>query len=220
MLLSIAYFPPISWFAAAVSGFVLSKGRAASFDVCLEACEHYQKQSYRNRCRYYSSMGADTLTVPIIKGGCEPPIREALVDYSVPWLLHSERAIVSAYRSSAFFEYYKDELFGLLERRPDTLWELDLSIILFFMEKIGLPARINFTEEYLPMDSYPAGCDLRGVIHPKHEDYILTRLGLEKPYFQVFALKHGFIPNLSIMDLLFNEGPNSISYLMGEKGVV
>ena len=204
-VLTIAWFPPVEYFA------LLAKYSS----VYVEACENYQKQSWRNRCRYYAADGPQYLNFPIVHEGThELPIREIKVDYSTPWLLRTERAIASAYESSAYFDYYKDELFGILESRPGTLFELDLEIIRFFLRKTGVAANIHLTDEYVPVgETSPYGRDFRGLLHPKRPDTVLKDLGLEKPYFQVFARKYGFIPNLSIMDLLFNEGPESILYL-------
>ena len=201
MLLSIAYFPPVSYFALMAEVSV----------VYLEACENYQKQSWRNRCRYYAADGPQYLNFPIIHEGThELPITKIKVDYSTPWVLKTKRAISSAYESSAFFDYYKDELFTILDSKPETLFDLDLQIIRFFLKKTGITVDIRFTEEYMP--PMPVG-DYREILHPKRPDTVLRDMGLEKPYYQVFARKYGFVPNLSIMDLLFNEGPESILYL-------
>lgn len=212
MLLTIAYFPPISWFAAVASELTLSPDRVIPSEPMLEACENYQKQSYRNRCRIYSAGGVEDLNVPVVhEGGTfKLPITAIRVDYSVPWVQKTKRAISAAYDSSPFFEYYKDDIFAILDSHPETLWELDLKLIRFFLQKTGIAAEIRFTETF---SIAAEGEDLRWAIHPKKEDTVLSRLQLEKPYFQVFARKHGFMPNLSIMDLLFNEGPDSISYL-------
>lgn len=222
VLLSVAWFPPVSYFALIAKDFILSPDRVKPSVVYLEACEHYQKQSWRNRCCFYAADGPQTLNFPIVheKGTHELPITEIKVDYSTPWLARTERAIASAYESSAFFEYYKDELFAILDSRPVTIFDLDVSIIKFFLGKIGITADLRLTDEYVPVrsrdvpvDTGRYGMDYREIIHPKRPDTCLRDLELEKPYFQVFARKYGFVPNLSIMDLLFNEGPDSISYL-------
>ena len=182
--------------------------------IYIEACENFQKQSYRNRCRFYAADGVQTLSFPIVhEGGThKQPIAEIKVDHSKPWVLQHERAIISAYGTSAYFEYYQDELFAILESRPERLFDLNMALIRFFVEKTGICVDIRVTEDFCR--EAPEGCcDLREAIHPKRPNSILSDLGLEKPYFQVFASKYGFQKDLSIMDLLFNEGPDSILYL-------
>ena len=190
--------------------------------VYIEACENYQKQSYRNRCRFYAADGVQPLSFPIIheEGTYKHPVKDIKVDYSTPWLLQHKRAIVSAYRTSAYFEYYQDELFAILDGCPEKLLDLNMALLRFFIEKTGLKVDLRLTEEYskegmiADVDGNNIPCvDLREVIHPKRPNTILNNLALEKPYFQVFAPKYGFQSDLSIMDLLFNEGPDSILYL-------
>ena len=190
--------------------------------IYIEACENYQKQSYRNRCRFYGAEGVQTLSFPIVhEGGTHKlPISEIKVDYSTPWLQQHQKAIMSAYRTSAYFEYYMDELFDLMNSRPERLFELNMLITRFFIEKTGLAVDLRLTEDFCrdgiltDQEGRPIICeDLRETIHPKRPDTILKDYGLEKPYFQVFSPMHGFQHNLSIMDLLFNEGPDSILYL-------
>lgn len=214
MLLTIAFFPPIEYFALIAKNFTLSPDKVIPSIVYLEACENYQKQSYRNRCRFYSSNGMEELRVPIVhrNGTFRIPIREIEVDYSTDWVIKAERAIVSAYKQSAYFDYYKDELFAILDSKPVTLWELDLAVINFFLDKTHISAELRFTDEFFPSGKIPEiyGEDFRRYCTPKISN--LT-LGLQSHYFQIFERKFGFIPNLSIMDLLFNEGPDSIVYL-------
>ena len=212
MTLTIAYFPPIEYFA------LLAKYSL----VYMEACENYQKQSYRNRCRFHAADGVQSLSYPIVhEGGTHKlPISEIRIDWSTPWLQQHERAIVSAYRTSAYFEYYQDELFAILESRPERLLDLNMALLKFLIEKTGLAVDLRLTSVFSRDGSQPMAdgsivqCeDLREVIHPKRPDTILRDLKLEKPYFQVFSRKHGFQSDLSVMDLLFNEGPDSILYL-------
>ena len=215
MLLSTAYFPPVEYFAKIAERFTLSPEGSEPAVVYIEACEHYQKQSYRNRCKFYAENGEQILHFPIVhEGGTHSlPISEVKIDWSTPWMTQTRRAIDSAYESSAYFDYYRDELYAVLDRRRDTLLEMNTDILRFFLAKTGIAADIRFTTEFTPAGDGSYGEDLREAIHPKRPNSILSDLGLEKPYFQVFARKHGFISNLSVMDLLFNEGPDSIIYL-------
>lgn len=236
MLLTTAYFPPIEYFA------LLAKYSV----VYMEACENYQKQSWRNRCRILTANGVESLNVPVVheNGTFSLPIKEIRVEYTTPWVLRTERAIESAYSSSPFFIYYKDALFSILDSHPATLWELNRCLIDFFCSKIGISPSILETADY----SQPAGrlsppqagltappicdgplplhpwadmasggdsllADYRNTIHPKRPNTIMRDLGLERPYWQVFRDKFGFVQGLSIMDLLFNEGPESICWL-------
>lgn len=231
-LLSTAYFPPVSYFAAIAQEMegLIKKGvdrknilptPLSSSVVFIEACENYQKQSYRNRCRFYGADGVQTLSFPILheNGTHKNLISEVKIDYSKPWVLQHKRAIISAYGTSAYFEYYQDELFAILDSQPEKLIDLNTALLDFFLQKIGLKAEINMTSEFstdgtVATDSGRIQCeDLREIIHPKRQNNILGSLELEKPYFQVFSPKHGFKSDLSIMDLLFNEGPDSILYL-------
>ena len=203
--------------AQEMSGLIHRRDDGSSLElspsvVYIEACENFQKQSYRNRCRFYGADGVQTLSFPIKhEGGTHKiPISEIRIDYKKPWVLQHERAIISAYGTSAYFEYYQDELFAILESCPDRLFDLNMALLKFFIEKTGIAVDVRLTEDYLVS---PDMEDFRDVIHPKHPNSILRDLELEKPYFQVFSQKHGFQSDLSIMDLLFNEGPDSIMYL-------
>lgn len=138
------------------------------------------------------------LRFPVVHDGARC-IKDIKVDYSTPWVRQTEYAIETAYSASPYFEYYKDELFGILDSHPETLWDLDMRIMEFFCRKIGLAA---------PVEGCAADIDLRTIIHPKKASSFEA-----KPYMQVFGERFGFTGNLSVMDLLFNEGPESICYL-------
>ena len=188
MLLSTAYCPPIEFFA------LLAENSA----VMLDSSERYRKQSWRNRCRILTSNGPMDLRFPIVHNG-RYGITEVLVDYSTPWVSQTEYAIESAYSRSPFFEYYRDEMFAILDSHPATLWELNARLIDFFCRKIGLltpavPGAVAGYEKYELDPKRPSSYE-------------------GKPYWQVFRHKFGFVSGLSVMDLLFCEGPESICYL-------
>ncbi|MBO5808864.1 MAG: WbqC family protein [Bacteroidales bacterium] len=127
-IFSTAYMPPVSYFAAMaqeMEGLSNRQDGDSSLElspsiIYIEACENYQKQSYRNRCKIYAADGVQALSYPIIhEGGTHKiPISEIKIDWSTPWLQQHERAIISAYRTSAYFEYYQDELFSIMESKP------------------------------------------------------------------------------------------------------
>ncbi len=194
MILTTAYFPPVDYFALL----------AENSTVYMEACESYRKQTWRNRCRILTEAGPMDLRVPVVHGGSKL-ITDIRVDWSTPWMRHTQYAIDTAYYSSPFFEYYRDELFGILDRKRALLWDLNKDIIEFFCAKIGIAPAIIPTDEWYPDWEQ----DMREALSPK-------RPGLHRcrPYWQVFRDKWGFTDGLSIMDLLFNEGPESLGYLL------
>jgi len=215
VLLSSAYFPPLSWLALAARDFTLSPDRVLPSVVQLEACENYQKQSYRNRCYILAGDGVQMLQVPVqhgVKGKVPLNIQTIRVDYSTPWVVRTERALDTAYETAAYYEYYRDDVFAVLDARPETLWELNLSTIRLLLEKTGIACMLSPTSAFAAPGSEPD--DYRFSIHPKQPDPILESLGLERPYYQVFQDRLGsFTPRLSALDLLFNEGPDSILWL-------
>ena len=201
-VLSTAYLPPVEYFMAAVM-----TGR-----LLIEAHESYVKQSYRNRCRIYACDGVLSLTVPVSMPAGSREVSVALVDYSKPWLQQHKRAIVSAYRTSAFFEYYQDDIFPILDSKPVCLLDLNMALTLRLLDLLGIRCTVSQTEEY--RQSYgPEFLDLRDEIHPKKAVSEIFRDRFS-PYYQVFSAKFGFIPGLSAVDLLFNEGPDAVSYLV------
>lgn len=208
-LFSTAYLPPIFCLALMATDM--------GGKVYIEACESYQKQSYRNRCRFYAADGVQSLNIPVIHShqGGRIPIREVRIDYSKPWLIQHKRAIISAYRQAAYFDYYADDLFAILDSRQEKIFDLNTSLTRMLLDRMGIEVELCFTEEY-SREAIVEGvqcADYRDIIHPKRPDTILGNQEEMKPYFQVFARKYGFINNLSSMDLLFNEGPQSLDWL-------
>lgn len=204
MLLATAYFPPVSYFA------LLARAEGT---VWIDAASHYVKQSWRNRCRILTAAGPEDLNVPVVHGSdlFHTPMGEVRVDYSTPWLPKMQRAIATAYDASPFFLYYRDALWELLAQRPDTLFELNLRLIHFFCAKIGIAPQLKALREFVPVGEWAQ--DYRESLHPKRTDTVLQDLGVERPYWQVFRDRFGFVSGLSVMDLLFNEGPESLCFL-------
>ena len=193
--LSTAYLPPVEYIRVI----------ADSEKSYIEKFENYQKQSYRNRCHIYSANGFLSLNIPVHRDSQR--ISEVIIDYSKNWQKQHWRAIFSAYNSSPFFNYYKDDLYPFYNSEESSLLNFNTSLLLKLLELIGVEKIPDFTDSY---SNNIAGCDFRNIIHPKRIDLCENNYG---QYHQVFAHKNGFIPNLSIIDLLFNEGPNTITYL-------
>ena len=202
VLLSTAFCPPVEYFAV-LAGYS---------SVFIDSGENYQKQTWRNRCRILTGSGPQDLMVPVVHGSGRA-ITEIQVEYTTPWVVKFERAIASAYDSSPFFEFYRDEFFAILDSHPATLWELNCRITEWICRKIGIPGGAG-------EGNSPACLDLRDAIHPKRPNTILADMGLGRPYWQVFRERFGFTPGLSVLDLLFNEGPDSILWLQRPKKVL
>jgi hypothetical protein len=177
-------------------------------DVFIEKFETYPRQTYRNRCKIYSANGPLSLSIPVTKiNGNHTLTRDVHINNAENWQKNHWKAIESAYNASPYFMYYKDELFPFYTETPELLIELNTSLFYKLLELIGINKEIRFTSEY---NKETSGLkDLRNHFNPKKENDSFTT----PRYFQVFEEKFGFQPNLSIVDLLFNEGPNSLSLL-------
>ena len=180
----------------------------------IEQCERFQKQSYRSRCHIYSASGLLALTIPVSRAdGHYLPIREMRIDYSGKWQQEHWRAIVSAYRTSPFFEYYEEDFAPFYHKRYEFLFDFNSELLVMILNLMGVKCNVDFTQEFIHEYDANETLDLRERIHPKRNPFTHHSKKESGQYFQVFAHKLGFIPNLSSADLLFNEGPDSISYL-------
>lgn len=196
-----------------------------SASVYIENNENYQKQSYRNRCNIFSANGIMSLSIPICHSSDidnhSISIDQVKIDYSEDWVHRHKRALDSAYKNSPFFDYYRDDIYSILDRREEYLLSLNTKLLDKLIKFCGGNIQIKPTNIFSPplsdassFDILSPKLDLRSLIHPKQKDFSFLKLAkMEKPYWQVFS-QQGFIPDLSIIDLLFNEGPNSLSYLI------
>ena len=179
-------------------------------DVVVERHENYIKQSYRNRCVIYSANGLLSLVVPVAKSiNPKTPVSEVRISYDMPWQKQHFKAIESAYRRSPFYEYYIDELLTFFDCRHYYLYELNMNILQTLCKLVKIPLRIKESVSYIKTAD-DGVIDLRNAIHPKKEQ---NQSDMQRRYNQVFADVWGFKPNLSILDLLFNTGPEAKSYL-------
>ncbi|MDR0660795.1 MAG: WbqC family protein [Prevotellaceae bacterium] len=206
---------PEVYLSTAYLGNVQYFSKLANADLIhLEQCEHYQKQSYRNRCCIAGANGILTLAIPIEKDhGKKMPIRDVKIDYSQAWQQNHWRAILSTYNSSPFFEYYADDIRPFYEGKETFLFDFNLKLMEQMLERLSLSVNILYTTEYKAEVSYPQ-YDYRQSINPKKRLSKPDSLFNSQNYFQVFIQRYGFIPNLSIIDLLFNEGPGASQYLI------
>jgi hypothetical protein len=192
------YLPPIEYFAQ------LNKWKTY---ILIEKEENFPKQTYRNRANIYSPDGLLVLTVPVMKGSKNhTKAKDVKISYDFNWQRLHWLSLQACYRRSAYFEYYEDELAVFYHQQYDYLFDYNEQLLQFLLKAIKLKTPYNYTESYLP--SYLDKTDFRETIHPKKEPALVS-----KPYFQLFEERHGFINNLSIVDLLFNQGPQSIAYL-------
>jgi hypothetical protein len=195
--LSTAYLPPVEYFALMI----------ANGNPLIEKWENYSKQSYRNRCHIYSANGLLALNIPVERAfSSKIQITDTRIDYSYDWQIRHWRAIVSAYKSSPFFEYFEDDFRPFFFKKEVFLYDLNFKMNNLIIELLGINVKVGETESF--EKNYSNG-DYRYIIHPKESNLDIIKNG---QYQQVFAHKYGFIPNLSIIDLLFNEGPSSVDF--------
>ena len=200
-LLSSAYFGPVQWYQ-----------KLHRYDRCfIERYDNYVKQTYRNRCVIAATGGPQTLTVPIERyEGRKCLMRDIRISDHGSWRHLHWNALVSSYGESPFFDYYADDIRPFFERRWEFLFDFNLEITHTICSLLDIRPTIELTGEYLQTEDVCAD-DFRDAIRPKHP--LTDATFSPRPYYQVYAQKHGFISNLSILDLLFNEGPEGIFLL-------
>lgn len=171
----------------------------------MECYENYSKQSYRNRCEILTANGIDVLTVPVLGGNSKTLVRDVRIDYTQKWVNRHWRAIQSAYGKAPFFEFYAEQFRQILHGQPEFLFDLNWSILTVCLKFLQLDNDLKFTSGYTKQLQNPAD-DFRSAIHPKKKNSGSLH---HKPvsYTQVFGNK--FVKNLSILDLLFCEGPGA-----------
>lgn len=181
--------------------------------VCVEQFDHYMKQTYRNRCIIASPEGPLSLSIPTEKGE-QPKIlmKDVRVSNHGNWRHVHWNALEAAYGNSPFFEYYVDDFRPFYEKKYEYLYDYNELLCELVCNLIDIHPNITRTDDYkMEFTDYEA--DYRNIIHPKIDYKETDRLFYPFPYYQVFKEKFGFLPNLSIVDLLFNMGPESLFVL-------
>ena len=172
----------------------------------MEQWESFQKQTYRNRCLIATTQGIQALTVPVVRGETSL-MKDIRISDHGNWRHLHWNALQSAYGESPFFDYYQDDIRPFYEQRWTYLLDFNEAIRARMCELIDITPEVTLSKVF----NAKANDDFREAINPKHPapdpDFI------PKSYYQVYQQKYGFLPNLSILDLLMNMGPESIFYL-------
>ena len=201
-LLCSAYMPPIHFFTAICH----------SGEVFIEQYDSYCKQTWRNRCLIASESGPLALTVPVVKPLPGQVMKDIRISDHGEWRRNHWNALESCYMNSPFFLYYMDDLRPFYERRWEFLIDYNTEITLKLIELTGLKTKLRLTDTYNKVSQYP---DLRYLVEPSAKPS--ERI---KPYWQVFQSKNGFMEGLSILDLLFNMGPETRQLLKSAGPVI
>lgn len=196
MTIDLQYLPSLEYFCV-----LLTHDK-----IIVEAHEYFEKQSYRNRCRIQTTNKIDTLTIPVKNGNSKVWIKDLKIDYHQDWTRRHWGAIHSAYGKSPFFEFYSDYFRNLIEKKPDFLFDFNMDLLTICLKLLRLEKTIIFTENY----EKDLRDDFRGHIHPKR-NFVENQLYKPVQYRQNFG--NQFEPNLSILDLLFCQGNQSLKIL-------
>jgi hypothetical protein len=199
ILIELQYLPPIAYFS------MLSKCSA----VVVEKFEHYEKQTYRNRCYILGSRGQESLIVPLTAKHGKTVISDVKIDHTQKWMNNHWRALQSAYGKAPFFEYYGDDIHTVLYRKHVFLYDLNMELLTLCLKYLKWSLPIRETSQY--EKEAPVGVlDLRSAITPKKTDQ-LNQFYQPAVYHQVFGNK--FVENLSLIDLVLCEGPGARSII-------
>jgi hypothetical protein len=197
-VLPMFYLPPVEYFVQ------LNTYKPG---ILIEREEHFPKQTYRNRANIYSPDGVLALTVPVVRGAKNhTKVKDVKISYDFDWQRLHWLSLEACYRRSAYFEFYEDEFVQFYEKKFPFLFDYNEQLLQFILKSIKLKIELKYTQSYEP--EYASLADFRNAINPKKESDFS-----QKPYFQVFEERKGFQKNLSMVDLLFNQGPNAVNYL-------
>jgi hypothetical protein len=195
------YFSPVSQYSEIIK----------SKNIVFEMDDNFQKQSYRNRCYIFNTNGRQLLNIPVKHSisSKRKKTKDTLLEKGTSWQDQHFKSLKTAYRNSPFFEFYIDDIAPIFEKKYKYLQDVNIDTFLFVSNALQINSNFKETTSYI-LES--ENNDFRNLASAKVQPKEIV-----EPYIQMFDDKHGFIPNLSILDLLFMEGPNAVSFL--EKSV-
>jgi hypothetical protein len=197
ILVSSAYLPPVSYFS------LISK----AYEAFVEKEENYLKQTYRNRCYILSTQGSQILSIPVYLGSLHKTrIKDIRIDYSKRWQQVHLRAMRTSYNSSPYFEFFFEKIEKVISGNYNYLLDLNMELIESILDILKIETRISYTTVFESISDNAS--DFRYKITPKKKSPFTA-----KEYIQVFNNNEGFVPDMSIIDLIFNMGPEAINYL-------
>jgi hypothetical protein len=197
VLLSTAYLPPAEYFSKICN----------AEEVLIEKEENYLKQSYRNRCYILTASGPQVLSVPVYSGSFhKTPVKDIRIDYSKRWQQVHLGALISSYNSSPYFLYYFEIIEKIIQINYEFLLDLNTELLQAILKILRINIQTSYTTYFKPLNVMEF--DFRYKINPKYD----TEYSAKK-YIQVFSTETGFVPGLSIVDLIFNTGPEAAGYL-------
>jgi len=201
IILHPSYFPSISHFAAI----------AQSDSITFEMEDNFQKQTNRNRTYIYSPNGIQLLNIPIKHSNLShQKTKEIKIEQEFDWQKQHFKSLEAAYRSSPFFEYFEDDLLPIFQKKHTFLMDLNLEAFDIVCKCLRMKLQFDTTTEYFHEIENPEVVDFRYLVNGKKDHSVF------EPYTQVFDDKHGFLNNLSVLDLLFNEGKFAMDYLKNQ----
>jgi hypothetical protein len=193
----IFYLPPVTYFSAL---------NMHNLNFIIEKNEHFPKQTFRNRASISSPNGVLDLIVPVVKGAkLHTPVKDVKISYDFKWQRLHWLSLQACYRSSAYFEYYEDEMAPFYEKKYNFLLDYNLDLLNWIFKQLKQNPIYTLTSEF--DKEYTNDLDYRTQLNNKK---YLSGLPAKK-YFQVFSDRNDFLPHLSIVDLLFNQGPQAKS---------
>ncbi len=197
ILVSTAYLPPVEYFSLI----------SLADEIFIEREENYLKQTYRNRCYILSAHGLQLISVPVCLGSVhKTAVKDIRIDYSRRWQQVHIRALTASYNSSPYFEFYFENAEKIISRKHEFLLDLNMELTESILEMLGIKKPIFYTNYFEPVMNSES--DYRYRITPKQKSYFKA-----KEYSRVFDTGKGFVPGLSIIDLIFNMGPQAAGYL-------